>query len=108
MRGQLTTRFVQKMGPEDGVQNICQGAQGERHAVHMVHEGVNDDTAAFSPYILFVWHKQLFGSSGTNDLQLAVKVLRRGIAAQDVDEPISPSYATDASRVSSSTFTKMP
>jgi hypothetical protein len=74
MRGQLTTRFVQKMGPEDGVQNICQGAQGERHAVHMVHEGVNDDTAAFSPYMLFVWYKQLFGSSGTNDLQLAANM----------------------------------
>jgi hypothetical protein len=77
MRGQLTTRFVQKMGPEDSVQNICQGAQGERQAVHMVHEGGNDDTAAFSPYVLFVWYKQLFGSSWTNDLQLAVKLTRR-------------------------------
>jgi hypothetical protein len=36
------------------------------------------------------------------------KVLRRGIAAQDADEPIPPSYATDPSQVSSSTFTKMP
>jgi hypothetical protein len=41
-----------------------------------VHEGGNDDMAAFSPDVPFVWYKQLSGSSWTNDLQLAASLAK--------------------------------